>query len=44
MSNRFEDIDSSEAIILYDLIAATYKIAPGKTLLELAIAGKEAIE
>jgi hypothetical protein len=44
MGDKFEDIDFWKAIILYGLNAATYKIALGKTLLELATAGKETVD
>lgn len=41
---KFEDLDYWKAIVLYGLNAATYKIALGKTILELANAGKSEIE
>ena len=36
MNTKFENVDYWKAIILYGLNQATYKIALGKTLLELA--------
>lgn len=39
----FEDIDYWKGIVLYGLNQATYKIALGKTILELADEGKETI-
>jgi hypothetical protein len=42
--DKFEDLDYWKAIVLYGLNAATYKIALGKTILELANAGKSEIE
>lgn len=44
MNDKFEDIDYWKAIILYGLNQATYKIALGKTLLELAGRGKAEID
>jgi len=44
MDNKFEDIDYWKAIILYGLNQATYKIALGKTLLELVHLGHETID
>ncbi|AKD04931.1 HNH endonuclease domain-containing protein [Pontibacter korlensis] len=44
MHDRFEDIDYWKAIILYGLNAATYKIALGKTLLELTKHNNESLE
>jgi hypothetical protein len=44
MTNNFEDIDYWKAIILYGLNQATYKIALGKTILELAQSGHETID
>jgi hypothetical protein len=44
MEMEFEDIDYWKAIILYGLNQATYKIALGKTILELAQAGHESVE
>jgi len=44
MAERFEDIDYWKAIILYGLNQATYKIAFGKTLLELAQSNQDSID
>lgn len=41
---KFEDSDYWKAIILYGLNQATYKIALGKTLLELSTQGQERID
>jgi hypothetical protein len=43
MQNKFQDIDFWKAIILYGLNAAIYKIALGKTLLDLAMIGNEEV-
>jgi hypothetical protein len=40
----FEDIDYWKGIVLYGLNQATYKIALGKTILELAETGKDTID
>ncbi len=42
--DKFEDLDYWKGIVLYGLNQATYKIALGKTILELASEGKETIE
>lgn len=42
--NKFEDIDYWKGIVLYGLNQATYKIALGKTIIELASLGKENID
>jgi hypothetical protein len=42
--DKFEDVDYWKGIVLYGLNQATYKIALGKTILELASSGKETIE
>ena len=42
--NDFDDIDYWKGIVLYGLNQATYKIALGKTLIELTSLGKESIE
>lgn len=42
--NKFEDIDYWKGIVLYGLNQATYKIALGKTIIELTSLGKESIE
>ena len=42
--DKFEDVDYWKGIVLYGLNQATYKIALGKTILELASEGKETIE
>ena len=42
--NKFEDKDYWKGIVLYGLNQATYKIALGKTILELATLGKESID
>lgn len=44
MDTQFEDIDYWKGIVLYGLNNATYKIALGKTLLQLAEEGKENID
>lgn len=44
MNKSFKDIDYWKAIILYGLNQATYKIALGKTLLQLAESGNESID
>lgn len=44
MNRKFEDIDYWKGIVLYGLNQATYKIALGKTILELASLGKESID
>jgi len=41
--DNFEDIDYWKGIVLYGLNQATYKIALGKTILELASAGNEVV-
>jgi len=41
--NKFEDIDYWKGIILYGLNQATYKIALGKTIIELAQDGKQIV-
>ena len=41
---KFEDIDYWKGIVLYGLNQATYKIALGKTIIELASLGKENID
>ncbi len=41
---HFDDIDYWKAIILYGLNQATYKIALGKTLLQLSHAGKNTVD
>jgi hypothetical protein len=40
---KFDDIDYWKGIVLYGLNQATYKIALGKTILELASAGNEVV-
>ena len=40
----FEDIDYWKGIVLYGLNQATYKIALGKTILELAETGKDTVD
>jgi hypothetical protein len=42
--DKFEDVDYWKGIVLYGLNQATYKIALGKTILELASQKKEAID
>ena len=42
--DKFDDIDYWKGIILYGLNQATYKIALGKTLLELAAHGNDVVE
>jgi hypothetical protein len=42
--DKFEDVDYWKGIVLYGLNQATYKIALGKTILELASQDKETIE
>jgi hypothetical protein len=42
--NEFDDLDYWKGIVLYGLNQATYKIALGKTLIELTSLGKESIE
>lgn len=42
--NKFEDIDYWKAIILYGLNQATYKIALGKTLLQLTQNGQDKVD
>lgn len=42
--HKFEDIDYWKGIVLYGLNQATYKIALGKTIIELTSLGKESIE
>lgn len=42
--NKFQDIDYWKGIVLYGLNQATYKIALGKTIIELTSLGKESIE
>lgn len=42
--NRFDDIDYWKGIVLYGLNQATYKIALGKTIIELSSLGKEIID
>ncbi len=42
--NKFDDIDYWKGIVLYGLNQATYKIALGKTIIELTSLGKESIE
>jgi len=42
--DKFEDVDYWKGIVLYGLNQATYKIALGKTILELASQDKEAVE
>lgn len=42
--SKFEDIDYWKGIVLYGLNQATYKIALGKTIIELTSLGKESIE
>ena len=42
--NKFQDIDYWKGIVLYGLNQATYKIALGKTIIELASLGKESID
>ena len=44
MKDKFEDVDFWKAIILYGLNQATYKIALGKTLLELTNLGKTEVD
>ena len=44
MIERFSNVDYWKAIILYGLNQATYKIALGKTLLELAEKNKSEID
>ena len=44
MNDKFEEIDYWKAIILYGLNQATYKIALGKTILQLSDLGKNEIE
>lgn len=44
MTNKFENIDYWKAIVLYGLNNATYKIALGKTILELAEKDKTSID
>lgn len=41
---KFEDIDYWKGIVLYGLNQSTYKIALGKTIIELASLGKESID
>jgi hypothetical protein len=40
---QFDDSDYWKGIVLYGLNQATYKIALGKTILELASAGNEVV-
>lgn len=42
--DKFEDVDYWKGIVLYGLNQATYKIALGKTILELASQDKETVE
>ena len=42
--DKFKDIDYWKGIVLYGLNQATYKIALGKTIIELTSLGKESIE
>ena len=42
--DKFEDVDYWKGIVLYGLNQATYKIALGKTLLDLASQKKEAVD
>ena len=42
--DKFEDVDYWKGIVLYGLNQATYKIALGKTILELASQNKETID
>ena len=44
MNDKFENIDYWKAIILFGLNQATYKIALGKTLLELAKNGDNEVD
>lgn len=44
MSPKFEEVDYWKAIVLYGLNQATYKIALGKTLLELTSQNQSSIE
>jgi hypothetical protein len=44
LMDKFEDIDYWKGIVLYGLNQATYKIALGKTILELASQDKETVE
>jgi hypothetical protein len=44
MSKTFDDIDFWKAIILFGLNQATYKIALGKTILDLAQSGHETVD
>ena len=44
MNDRFANVDYWKAIILYGLNQATYKIALGKTLLELAQNNKNEVD
>ena len=43
MSLKFEEVDYWKAIVLYGLNQATYKIALGKTLLELTSQNQSSI-
>ena len=42
--NKFDDIDYWKGIILYGLNQATYKIALGKTIIDIASMGKESVD
>ncbi|WP_242094345.1 HNH endonuclease [Aestuariivivens sediminicola] len=42
--NKFDDIDYWKGIVLYGLNQATYKIALGKTIIELASSGEESVD
>ena len=44
MNNQFDDNDYWKGVILYGLNQATYKIALGKSLIELTETNKEVID
>jgi hypothetical protein len=44
MNNQFDDNDYWKGVILYGLNQATYKIALGKSLIELTSLNKEVID
>ena len=44
MNNQFDDNDYWKGVILYGLNQATYKIALGKSLIELTSLKKEVID
>ena len=44
MNNQFDDNDYWKGVILYGLNQATYKIALGKSLIELTSLNKEIID